>query len=365
MNATRCTVVAALAAMAVIAGAAPVATAQQDAAQVEAVIETSKGAITMRFLPNVAPKHVQHFLETAQSGGYNGTTFFRAIPYAIIQGGDPVSKDPKKRTLYGTGGLKLLPDEFGTVKHDTGAVSAVAIPGAGGNPLPNSSGTQFFICDTPQPSLDGKYTVFAWVTDGMDVVRAISMLPLQGDKIVERVEIRSVTIRPVTPTTDEIGRLQARIVTPAGEIVMEFLPAAPDNARQFIRLARSGFYDGASIYRAIPGVLIQGASPEGWAADSPNRKRSFSHWNVPDEFSQTVAFDRGMVGMAHSDQPNSGSIHFFIMLSPAHHLDGKYTPFARVLSGIEVAEAISRQKVAGEQLTPPVIITRIVVEERK
>jgi cyclophilin family peptidyl-prolyl cis-trans isomerase len=69
--------------------------------------------------------------------------------------------------------------------------------------------------------------------------------------------------------------------------------------------------------------------------------------------------------MAHSDQPNSGTIHFFIMLGPAHHLDGKYTPFAKVVSGIEVAEAISRQTVSGEQLTPPVIITRVVVEQKK
>src|SRR5262245_6510322 len=91
---------------------------QDDPAQLEAVIETSKGTIVMRFFPKEAPRHVAHFIETARAGGFNGTTFFRAIPYAVIQGGDPNTKDPKKRALYGTGGLRQLPDETSSLKHE-------------------------------------------------------------------------------------------------------------------------------------------------------------------------------------------------------------------------------------------------------
>ena len=340
------------------------AAAQQpeDASQLEAVVETSAGSFTMRFFPNEAPRHVAHFVETARKGGYDGTVFHRAVPYGFIQGGDPISKDPKKKPQYGTGGLKLLPDEINARKHIPGAVSAVAIPGPDGNPLPGSSGSQFFVCDGYMNSLDGKYSVFGWVTEGMDTVRAISVMPKNGDVLVDRVEIRKVTVRPVAPSVAELGRLRARFATDAGEFVWEFLPTAPENARNFVRLARAGYYDGATIYRAIPGMLIQGASPEGWPADSPNKKRSFSVWPVPDEFTPGVPFDRGVVGMAHGADANSATVHWFVLTGRASHLDAKYTPFARVVSGIETVEAISKMPAPGEKITTPVRISKVTIE---
>jgi cyclophilin family peptidyl-prolyl cis-trans isomerase len=360
----------AVSALAVCLLAAPVVRAQapaatEDASQLEALIHTSKGDITIRFFAKDAPLHVAHFIETARKGGFDGTTFFRAIGYAIIQGGDPISKDPKKKAQYGTGGLKLLPDEISSHKHYAGAVSAVMIPGPDGNPTPGSSGTQFFVCDTYQQALDGKYSIFGWVTDGMDVVRAISLLPATNGVINERVEIQKVTIRPATPTVEELANLRARIETDAGEIVWEFLPTAPDNARNFIRLARAGYYDGTTIYRALAGQLIQGASQEGWPADSPNKKRSFSLWSVPDEFSTTVQMDRGTVGMAHGDQPNSATVHFFVLVARSAYLDGKYTPFAHVVSGIEVVDAISNQPAPNQTLTTPVRIKKVTIEPKK
>lgn len=338
--------------------------AQEDSSKLEAVIETTKGAITLRFFPKEAPRHVAHFIETARAGGFDSTTFHRAIPYAIVQGGDPLSKDPKKKALYGTGGLKLLPDETSPLKHYAGAVSSVMLVDPAGAPIPGSSGTQFFICDSWQQQLDGKFSVFARVTDGMDVVRQMSALPRIGDRIEERVVITKVTIRPVSPPAEEIGTLRARIDTTAGEIVWDFLPTAPENARNFIRLARSGYYDGATIYRAISGLLIQGASAEGWPQDSPNRKRSFSIWNVPDEFTATVPFERGVVGMAHGADADSANVHFFVLVSRAANLDGKYTPFAKVVSGIDVAEAMSKQPAVNEKLTAPVTIRKVTIEKR-
>ena len=176
------------------------AQAPEDPSQLEALIETSKGEIIIRFFPKEAPRHVAHFIETARKGGFDGTAFHRAIPYAIAQGGDPLSKDPRKKALHGTGGLKLLPDEVSNLQHLPGAVSAVMLPGPDGAPVPGSSGTQFFICDTWQQALDGKYTVFGRVASGMDVVDRIATAPVQAGPRgepsvpVDPVRILSVTV---------------------------------------------------------------------------------------------------------------------------------------------------------------------------
>ena len=163
----------------------------------QAVVETSKGSFVIDFLPRAAPNHVGYFLKLASEGAYDGTTFHRVIKYGIIQGGDPTTKEPGARDRYGTGGLGRLKAEFNDEQHTRGAVSAVRIPGK-----PDSAGSQFFVCVTDQLSLDGQYTVFGRVSEGMDVVQAISEVPADGNTIAnERVEILSVTVRDV-PSAD-------------------------------------------------------------------------------------------------------------------------------------------------------------------
>jgi cyclophilin family peptidyl-prolyl cis-trans isomerase len=337
--------------------------AASDPSQLEALIQTTKGDITIRFFPNEAPKHVAHFIETARSGGFDKTTFHRVIPYAIIQGGDPISKDPKKKALYGSGGVKLLPDELNSIPHYPGAVSAVALPDAQGNPIPGSTGTQFFICDTWQTGLDGKYSVFARVTSGMDVVRAISVLPANVDKVTGRVEITKVTVRPLSPSVEELKRLRAKVVTTHGEVVFEFLAdTAPENARHFVNVARSGYYDGANIYRLVKDYVVQGADASTWPADSPNRMRSFSIWPVRAELTPTLPFDRGIVGLAHGPDPNDGTVHFFFLLRRTEQLDNKFTAFGRVVSGMEVLEKINQLPVTGEKLDGPLPILKLSIE---
>src|SRR5881396_2221770 len=122
----------------------------------QAVLETSAGTIVLDLLADAAPNHVAHFITRAREGAYDGTVFHRVIPMGIIQGGDPLSKDPGQRTRYGTGGLGELRFEANPEKHTRGAVSAVLVPGNR-----DSAGSQFFICVTDQPGLDGQYTVFA------------------------------------------------------------------------------------------------------------------------------------------------------------------------------------------------------------
>src|SRR5262245_52773608 len=130
----------------------------QDKLAKQAVLETSAGTIVMDLLADKAPAHVALFTKTAESGGYDGTTFFRMIKFGIIQGGDPVTKDPNARGKYGSGGLNLLKPEINDEKQTRGAVSATMIPGK-----PDSAGTQFFIAVTDQPGIEGKYTIFARV----------------------------------------------------------------------------------------------------------------------------------------------------------------------------------------------------------
>src|SRR5918994_7270648 len=122
----------------------------------QAVLETSVGTIVFDLLADAAPNHVAHFITRAREGAYDGTTFHRVIAMGIIQGGDPLSKDPGQVAKYGQGGLGVLRFEANPEKHTRGAVSAVLVPGnrdSGGSPL-------FFFVLEP-PALYGPYTVFA------------------------------------------------------------------------------------------------------------------------------------------------------------------------------------------------------------
>jgi len=186
-----------------LAWALPVLASGQDAPAVAApggplaVVETPKGSFTIRLLPEVAPKHVELFLKTARAGGYDGTTFHRVIMGGIIQGGDPLTRDPGKASQYGSGGLGLLKAEFSDRDFVRGTVAAVRRPSS-----VDSAGTQFFVCLQPQPSLKGQYTVFGEVISGMEVVDQISTLPVDGDKAQERLEMK-VTIEdaPAPPAS--------------------------------------------------------------------------------------------------------------------------------------------------------------------
>ena len=171
---------------------AAVALAPAVAPGTEAVVETPKGSFTIRLLPEVAPKHVALFVKTAKAGGYDGTTFHRVIMGGIIQGGDPLTKDPAKVSQYGTGGLGLLKAELSDRPFVRGTVAAVRRPSS-----MDSAGTQFFVCLAPQPALAGQYTIFGEVVTGMEVVDQISTTPVDGDKAKERVEMK-VTIRAPT-----------------------------------------------------------------------------------------------------------------------------------------------------------------------
>ena len=172
-----------------LAAQVPPASPSAPAAQ-EAAVETAQGSFVIRLLPQLAPRHVQHFVKTARTGGYDGTTFHRIIPRGIIQGGDPLSNDPAKAALYGTGGLGLLKAEFSDRPMTRGSVAAVLRPSSR-----DSAGSQFFVCLSDQPALTGKFTIFGEVVEGMDVVDKIGETPVEGDRARTRVEILKVNVR--------------------------------------------------------------------------------------------------------------------------------------------------------------------------
>ncbi len=154
-----------------------------------AVIKTRHGDIVLRFFPDIAPKHVESFIKLAKDGFYNGVTFHRVIPGFMIQGGDPNSKDPDAREAHGTGGPGYtVPAEFSDEKHKRGILSAARAQD------PDSAGSQFFICVGNSYFLDGQYTVYGEVVEGMDVADKIVNEPRdRKDNPLERVEI-TVTI---------------------------------------------------------------------------------------------------------------------------------------------------------------------------
>jgi peptidyl-prolyl cis-trans isomerase B (cyclophilin B) len=330
----------------------------------QAVLETSQGTIVLDLLAEAAPTHVAHFIARAREGAYDGTTFHRVIAMGIIQGGDPLSKDPRQMAKYGTGGLGVLRFEPNAEKHTRGAVSAVLVPGNR-----DSGGSQFFITVTDQPALDGQYTVFARVAEGIGVAQKISTVPANATVPSERIEIRTVTIRekpaPVpepflSETVEDLAKQRAVIETSMGNIIVEFFPdRAPDHVRQFLRLAASGVYDGTAFHRVVPGFVIQGGYLPTRKEPLDERQNSFVRPLQP-EFNDTL-HDRGIVSMARGAEPASATSSFFIVLAPAPSLDKQYSAFGRIVDGLDVVAKIEAVPVAGDTPVTRVEVNRVRV----
>ena len=113
---------------------------------------------------------------------------------------------------------------------------------------------------------------------------------------------------------------------------------SPNSVRNFIALARAGFYDGLTFHRVIPGFMIQGGCPQGTGTGGPGYtiKGEFA----ANGFKNDLRHDRGVLSMARAMSPNSAGSQFFIMVEKAPHLDGQYAAFGKVTGGMETADAI-------------------------
>ena len=317
----------------------------------QAVVNTTAGTIVIDLRPDLAPNHVGYFMKLAGEGAFNGTAFHRVIRLAIIQGGDPLSKDPARTALYGTGGLGVLKAEFSAERATRGAVAAVLQPNR-----PDSAGSQFFICVTDQPPLDGKYTIFGRLSEGMDVVQKISETPADAEgRPTDRIVISSVVIRETPPpepepfsteTAAQLAQYRAVLDTSRGAITVEFFPdKAPEHVRNFLRLAQSGVYDGTAFHRVVRGFVVQTGGLN-TRAPLTEKQQKYVHALKP-EFSDTKHV-KGILSMARGDDPASATTSFFIVTGDASSLDGKYTVFGRVVDGLPVVDAIEQTPVNGE-----------------
>ena len=157
-----------------------------------AVITTTEGTMVIQFWTDAAPKTIANFKKLASSGFYDGTCFHRVIKGFMIQGGDPLTKDPAAEARWGTGdpGYKI-DAEFNDHSHVRGVISMAR------SMSPNSAGSQFFICHGSPTQLDHQYTTFGKLIKGDDVLEKIATTPTHApDRPDKRMGIISIKIVP-------------------------------------------------------------------------------------------------------------------------------------------------------------------------
>ena len=331
----------------------------------QAVIETAIGTFIIDLDLLSAPNQTAYFMKLAADGAYDGTTFHRLVKYGMVQGGDPLTKDPAKRALYGTGGLNLVKAEARAPKMTRGSVAAVLVPGK-----PDSAGAQFFIVLADQPSLDNQYTVFGHVADGFDVLQKISETPLDEKGVAtERVEIRHVTVREtpaepfVSETPQDLAGYRAVLDTSAGPITIEFFTdKAPNTSRQFMRLAASGVYNGMAFHRVAPGFVVQTGALSSRTAPLTQKQQALVH-NLAPEFNDTKHV-KGIVSMARGEAADSATTSFFICTAPSAALDGVYTAFGRVVDGMAAVDAIEAAPRTGEAPITRIELKTVRIEKK-
>ncbi len=139
---------------------------------------------------------------------------------------------------------------------------------------------------------------------------------------------------PPAMTIDVNKSYTAAIETDKGEIVLQLLPqAAPQTVNSFVFLARQGYYDGVTFHRVLPGFMAQGGDPTGTGSGGPG-------YMIPNEEGGLLFDSAGVLAMANSGRDRNGS-QFFITYAPQPSLDGGYTIFGRVISGMDVVQALT------------------------
>jgi peptidyl-prolyl cis-trans isomerase B (cyclophilin B) len=157
-----------------------------------AIINTTEGTMVIQFWTDAAPNTIANFKKLAEKGFYDGTCFHRVIKGFMIQGGDPLTKDPAKEDMWGTGGPGYqIKAEFNDHSHVRGVISMAR------SQDPNSAGSQFFICDGNPTFLDHQYTTFGKLIKGDDVLTKIANTPTHPpDRPDKRIGIISIKIVP-------------------------------------------------------------------------------------------------------------------------------------------------------------------------
>ena len=359
-----------------------------------------QGEVKFRLFPEYAEKGVENFVELAKKGYYDGLTFHRVIKDFMIQGGDPLGT--------GSGGESVWGGKFdgGTDPHLIHAAGALAYANSGAT---STDGSQFYIVTgqvytkedfsameqqglsfTEQqkevyakaggaPWLDGSYTVFGQVIDGLDIVFKAQNVKTgandkpESDLIIESVKvgeyngedirwyISDYDYEPVTePETEKAVQANVKVenftAPKDGETIVTmklegydqpvkfklFPEYADKGAENFIELAKKGYYDGLTFHRIIDGFMIQGG---GFTKDM-NQKET--HEPVRNEAMNGLKNLRGTIAMARTMVVDSATSQFFINTAPNSFLDHQdetprgfgYCVFGQVMDGMDVVRAI-------------------------
>lgn len=161
-------------------------------------------------------------------------------------------------------------------------------------------------------------------------------------------------------TVEKMASQCVTLETEVGAIEIAFMPeVAPEAVRNFLNLSATGALDTTTFSRVVKGFVIQGgnlSTSEKWSAELAKRMSR----RLPDE-PGLVKHVRGIVSMARTDEPDSATTHFFILVGPGPHLDSKFSAFGTVTKGMEVADAINQAPVEGDKPEKPVKINRAVV----
>lgn len=161
-------------------------------------------------------------------------------------------------------------------------------------------------------------------------------------------------------TVEKMKNQCVRIETESGVIELEVYPeSAPETVRNFLNLTAIGAFDTTTFSRVVPDFVIQGGNvgtSEKLTAELARRAGR----KIPDEPNQ-ILHERGIVSMARSDEPNTATSHFFILVSEGSFLNGKFAAFGRVTSGMETVDAINKMDVVGDKPEKPVRIKKATV----
>jgi peptidyl-prolyl cis-trans isomerase B (cyclophilin B) len=175
--------------------------------------------------------------------------------------------------------------------------------------------------------------------------------------------------KKMTPAPRDYANTLATLQTDMGDIVIKFFyDKAPKHVENFIDLSVKGFYDGTLFHRVIPGFMIQGGDPLTKKAEDPRQPYGTGgngNDRVKAEFND-VSHKRGIVSMARSSDPNSASSQFFIVVKDSTFLDGQYSAFGEVVSGMDVADKIANTpRDAKDRPNAPVKIKKVLLTEAK
>ena len=291
----------------------------QEMTNKQAVVNTSAGTFVIDLRPDLAPNHVGYFMKLRERGRLQRDDLpsrdqvrHRAGRRSAVEGSGEGEAVRHRRTRRAEGGAERAR------RRRAARSSAVLQPGR-----PDSAGAQFFVCVTDQAALDGKYTVFGRVSDGMDVVQKISETPARSgracpaERIDDHVGRRSATRRRRSRCRSRqtrprrLAKYRAVLDTTAGPITIElFGDKAPEHVRNFLRLASAGVYDGTAFHRVVKGFAIQTGALTS-RGPLTEKQQKLVH-NLQPEFNDTKHV-KGIVSMARGDDPASATTSFFIV----------------------------------------------------